>query len=336
MEPPRKSRKLESRSSASSTTEANGTDLQAQIRTCIREEVPDLVKSIIIELGRGQNTVTSQTPPTTQMADTEKSTETPASQTMALAGIIQEPATTNTGTNLQHSIARPLSTGIDAKIKAKIWANEYVEFKSLMSTKQKEQNHLTLVEQDGSVSFVKAKSNNFKFNSINQWNNAFHIYVAIYCEKHPMQSTKLMKYAATISTLASQATLQAAMGYDKAFREWRESDPESLPWDQVNTELYQQAFGMAFLQKTSPSSQKNGEKYNNNLRPNKAPAGSYCFEFNNNGGKCTRRGCIYPHVCQTCRGAHHRGTCKFQNKNPTSSANSQTTSTENKKTTNSK
>ena len=211
MEPPRKSRRLESRSSASSTTEANGTDLQAQIRTCIREEVPDLVKSIINELGRNQNTVTSQTPPTTQMADTEQSTdstETPASQTMALAGIIQEPATTNTGTNLQHSIARPLSTGIDAKIKAKIWANEYVEFESLMSTKQKDQNHLTLVEQDGSVSFVKAKSNNFKFNSINQWNNAFHIYVAIYCEKHPMQSTKLMKYAATISTLASQATFR--------------------------------------------------------------------------------------------------------------------------------
>ena len=94
------------------------------------------------------------------MADTDQTAETPASLTMALACIIQEPPKTNTGTNLQHLIARPLSTGIDAKIKAKIWANEYVEFESLMSNKQKDQNQLTL----GSVSFVIAKSSNFKIN----------------------------------------------------------------------------------------------------------------------------------------------------------------------------
>ncbi|KAK3095856.1 hypothetical protein FSP39_020049 [Pinctada imbricata] len=225
---------------------------------------------------------------------------------MAVAAIIEEsPASTS-----KYSISKPLEVGIDTKLKNKIWANEFIELEALMVHKSKTSNHLKMVENNGAISFVRAKSNNYKFYNIAQWNTAFHKFVAIYCQKFPEECSKLMKYAVTISTLASQASLQAALTYDRTFREWREADPDDLPWEQVNLELYQHALGTALHQKWSGP----GQLQSNNFRPYNGSnqftsPSSYCYQFNNNKGKCPRKSCLYPHVCQYCRGNHHKGLC---------------------------
>jgi hypothetical protein len=47
-----------------------------------------------------------------------------------------------------------------------------------------------------------------------------------------------MKYADIIQNLARRSCDVAAYIYDRTYRKWREHDYESLPWDQVNNELY--------------------------------------------------------------------------------------------------
>ncbi|VDI55281.1 Hypothetical predicted protein [Mytilus galloprovincialis] len=85
-----------------------------------------------------------------------------------------------------------------------------------------------------------------------QWHEAFRIYGAIYFEKYPTESPKLMKYAAIIANLAEKAGIEAAFFYDQAYRQWREVDPLHLPWDGVNGRG-------ALIQKNSP--------VNRNLKP---------------------------------------------------------------------
>lgn len=50
-----------------------------------------------------------------------------------------------------------------------------------------------------------------------------------------------MKYAHAIQNLARRSCDIAAFMYDKTFRQWRETAGVYLPWDQVNSELYNDA-----------------------------------------------------------------------------------------------
>ena len=70
----------------------------------------------------------------------------------------------------------------------------------------------------------------FIIRTVSQWVQAFHIYVAIYTEKHATEAPKLMKYANIIQRLGRQAGDEAALYYDSNFREWREKHPKFYPW----------------------------------------------------------------------------------------------------------
>jgi hypothetical protein len=72
----------------------------------------------------------------------------------------------------------------------------------------------------------------YRFDNKSHWLSAFHIFVSIYSEKYPTETGFLMKYANIIQTLARRSCDVAAYIYDRTYREWREHDYESLPWDQ--------------------------------------------------------------------------------------------------------
>ncbi|KAK3101144.1 hypothetical protein FSP39_001261 [Pinctada imbricata] len=200
----------------------------------------------------------------------------------------------------QQSISRPLGIGVDSKIKGKIWAEEYIELGTLLQSNQEE--HFKLVEKDGTVSLVKAKPNQAKFSSLSNWTVAFHIFVGIYCEKRPGAATALMKYANIISKLTEQASLTAALSYDRNFREWKALSPNDMPWDQINTELYQMALGSALQNKLSTVKSLDSSNFRG------LPAKPYCYDYNNKGS-CTKEGCKYAHTCQKCGGRHPRKSC---------------------------
>lgn len=93
----------------------------------------------------------------------------------------------------------------------------------------------------GGFALEKRNSPTYRFDSVAHWLSAFHVFVGIYSEKYPHEIGSLMKYAHTIQNLARRSCDIAAFMYDKTFRQWRETAWVYLPWDQVNSELYNDA-----------------------------------------------------------------------------------------------
>ena len=136
------------------------------------------------------------------------------------------------------SISKPLALGIDPKIKTKIWAREYIDLGCLLNKKQSKVKFQPTETSEGGMAWEKQQPPTYRFENISHWLSAFHIFVSIYSEKYPKETGSLMKYADIIQNLARRSCDVAAYIYDRTYREWREHDYESLPWDQVNNELY--------------------------------------------------------------------------------------------------
>ena len=65
-----------------------------------------------------------------------------------------------------------------------------------------------------------------------------------------------MKYANIISSLSKQSGAEEALHYDKSFRQWRQKDPDSLPWEGVVTELHCEALAMGLQGQTKKQNSK--------------------------------------------------------------------------------
>lgn len=184
------------------------------------------------------------------------------------------------------------------------------------------QQRYTMVEPPGGgFALEKRNSPTYRFDSVAHWLSAFHVFVGIYSEKYPHEIGSLMKYAHTIQNLARRSCDIAAFMYDKTFRQWRETAWVYLPWDQVNSELYNDAMHLGLQIKLNLNGKLLSTKtmpktFQRPPFPNKTPneggnrTHSYCYSFNNNKGKCERgHNCQYPHMCEKCGGAHFRQIC---------------------------
>lgn len=186
--------------------------------------------------------------------------------------------------------ALSLTLGVDQKTRAKIHSDEYVKFASLLKSNDpdNEESYKT-VEKDGQLFFQKT-SDKLQITSVYKWIECFHVFVAIYAEKHPNEVPNLMAYGQIVQKISKTSGDKAAIAYDESFRRWRQLDPAACPWQAKNIELYQEAMaqGLEFKLKT-----KN--------QPFRATSTQqkhrYCFSYNNNGF-CKAKGCPHPHVCQ--------------------------------------
>ena len=97
-----------------------------------------------------------------------------------------------------------LTLDIDSKTKAQIWANEFVSFDLLLPKKELKEIKYKFQDREGEggPGFVKQQFMTSKVVNMAQWLEAFHVFVAIYCEKFPNESPSLMKYASIMSNVA--------------------------------------------------------------------------------------------------------------------------------------
>ena len=105
------------------------------------------------------------------------------------------------------SIAISLGTRVSAKIKAKIWQNEYVDFGALLASgPPNERLSLSLTQGTSSPSqpllTLEPVQSSKKVQSISQWVTAFNTFVAIYVERAPQDAPKLMKYCEVVRDIA--------------------------------------------------------------------------------------------------------------------------------------
>ena len=136
------------------------------------------------------------------------------------------------------------------------------------------------------------------------------MFVSIYCQKFPAQSSNLMKYMAIIYKLYHDVGEQSALYYDEHFRIWRAENPNTMHCDQINPELHAEALQIGVTTKLDMLGKQSKNDSQRLFRAKGASdRKSVCFSFNNNSGKCLRKNGTFPHVCSKCYGNHHKRVC---------------------------
>ncbi|XP_056006712.1 uncharacterized protein LOC130050528, partial [Ostrea edulis] len=150
--------------------------------------------------------------------------------------------------------------------------------------------------------------------SIQQWTDAFFIFMGIYIEKFPDQAPHLLKYCYYIRELSKLLGDKAWSLYDENFRLLKQST--DLPWQKPVEELRIKAASIHY-QLQQPFRSSTGNK------PIK-----FCYAFNN-GNQCIHNPCPYTHKYQACSGSHARVNCRVRKqKQPTNSTAKSSSSTQ--------
>ena len=127
------------------------------------------------------------------------------------------------------SISVPLSSRVSAKLKAKMFANEYVDFGALLSSSPNNEGKYSLSRAPSKVSSSRPQitlellQNAKRIQSIQQWVSACNIFVSIYSEKFTAETPRLKKYCEVVRHLAQKAG--DWIWYDKQFRYLRQTAP---------------------------------------------------------------------------------------------------------------
>ena len=114
--------------------------------------------------------------------------------------------TTNTHNVISAHI--PLSALAKPSIKADSWANKYVDLAALLTPDQQTSYELVCEQPDPEVEstpqfkWTQKRLRPIRF--VNQWTDAFNTFIAIYCEKYPLEGPNLMKYMATVRRIAQK------------------------------------------------------------------------------------------------------------------------------------
>ena len=108
------------------------------------------------------------------------------------------------------SISVSLSSRVSAKLKFKIFANEYVDFGPLFSSfrNNKGKYPLSMAPSEGSSSrsqiTLEPLQNAKRIQCFQQWVSAFNIFVSVYSEKFTAETPRLMKYCEVVRDLAQE------------------------------------------------------------------------------------------------------------------------------------
>ena len=209
------------------------------------------------------------------------------------------------------SVTFDLESRVSDRIKAKIWANEYVDFRSLLTVSPDESKYRLSVTNDHDhpslcLEHVKPKRRSL---SIDQWVTAFNVFVAVYTIKVPNAISSLMKYCEVVRDIAAKSGNWRY--YDEQFRFLRQSKPEKYPWDNVAWELWHQA-----MHSSLTTSRQNSNYDFRARRPNQRPFQSFpkgvCWRFHS-GQFC--RGCNFKHSCFKCGAVHPASQCSANRPN---------------------
>ncbi len=207
----------------------------------------------------------------------------------------------------------PLGSTVDPKIKAKIWANQYVEFEDILfgDTRSK---YTLKTDTEGEFRIVQFDR---KITTIGQWSQAFDVFVSVYIQKASFVShlPELLTYGREIKKMAER-NMNFLM-YDDLFRRDRARLQNPYSWAAFREDLYHEAT----FNKDSSSSKASAVKVTASSAPSSTPNSQkksvyiprgFCFSFHSNGQSCDEgSACRYQHLCFRCKkGDHPQYQCR--------------------------
>jgi hypothetical protein len=215
-----------------------------------------------------------------------------------------------------------LGATLDPKIKAKVWAGQYVELSSL-SDQSDVKVSVSVNKDDSLISLTPAKSPPPA--TIYSWLRLFAAYAAVYLERYPAQGPAMFSYTVRIFDLHRQYGGVAWRNYDEKFRRVKAVCP-TLPWHTVNWDMamslvHPSANPGGQSQSTRPTSngrhpfrgqsgqnQTGGQASRYQTDDNRGANRGVCFRFNGKG--CELTNCRFKHACSNCGRAHSKQKCR--------------------------
>ena len=174
-----------------------------------------------------------------------------------------------------------LSAHVPKQLKQKIWSNAYINLALLLKGNTELADMfsggLLQVSDDGKIE-AKPRTSKEKIMNIDQWSDAFLIFMSIYLQQFPDKTQQLLKYMSVIRDAARKYPLLAWRNYDEQIC-MRQSLHNS-DWGKLNADLWMRT--MITGQSTTVTS---------------------CREFNN--GFCKFARCRFEHVCNRCGSYQH-------------------------------
>ena len=189
-----------------------------------------------------------------------------------------------------------LSAHVPKQLRQKIWENKYINIALLLKGNAELAEIFSgglLHVIDGKIE-ARPKQTKEKVNSIEQWTEAFLIFMSIYLSRYPDKTQELLKYITAIRDAAAKFPNYAWRQYDEQFRVRQALKVEN--WGKINADLWLRT--MPVSSTTSLPSQFDVYQF------------SSCREFNNKGF-CNFYRCRYQHSCDLC-GSHFHGMIRCQ------------------------
>ncbi len=226
--------------------------------------------------------------------------------------------------NIDQSISKPpqpkfamtlaLDLHVPASLRAKILNNEFVYLSDLLI---KDRDRVSTSVQLSKSGQLFLQSHPKKIVTIDQWNEAFNIYSAIYCKKYTESYTGLLKHATNVRHIHSRGG--DWQSYDQQYRLFIQSG--GCNWGDYNPEIYNNAMMSVPFRAQQPrsnfrkqSQSKSGQgKFSDRQ---KYPLG-YCWLFlDGKQCKCDKSSPdARKHVCPRCNQKHPLSQCKADNSN---------------------
>ena len=196
--------------------------------------------------------------------------------------------------------------GVTPKLKAKIWADEFINFGQLITVtpndKKFNSSINTSTESPGQPTLCleplqKAKN----ISTIAAWTSAFQVFVGIYTSKFPAEAPTLMKFGEVVRDFADKGANW--IYYDTNFCYLRQQKSADFSWGTIHFELWI---------RSQQFPRKNDNVPLNTFRSSRGstcvPIG-YCRKYHR-GGNCA--GCSFKHECHKCHQNHPSSKCNFR------------------------
>ena len=201
--------------------------------------------------------------------------------------------------NMSSFSSVPLGGLVDSKLKARIWAGQYIELDLLLGGVV--DNPVLIFDIRSQQSSVQTREQpQHRINNIAQWTDAFLVFMAIYTDRFPTEVASILKYVQLMRTMAFTTKSNICLAYDRDFRKLRAHN--NMPWNVLHQELF---FSLTSRADYVPSVQ---QKMGFPQRKQPFRTG-LCHAFGATG-RCRKPLCPYKHACPSCGGNHSKSQCQ--------------------------
>ena len=217
---------------------------------------------------------------------------------------------------------------IPANLVLAIGRGEYVDLAELLpQSPSYEEQYTEVAENVVVVSQSKHIKKKKVIKDIETWIQAFCTFIAVRCKKDPEHTPDLLAYAASIVKGAKDFGGTGWLSYDYQYRRLAAAKNSVSGWGQKDVVLWNEVFlkpgSSASLSGSNEpelgdrrpvTRKRSGEPQQPTPGPKKSKQkdkswkGSVCYAYSY-GGKCSREGCQYLHICYMCGEGHPQISC---------------------------